>query len=138
MRKQLCLFNKTDGNIRVRAQYNISTGSVFLYSRYLNIEADYKAKKRYRHTVRGKYHAYKGRASFKGQEFNLSFEDFKRLVALNCCYCGEKVTGLDRIDSNKGYTLDNVAPCCKYCNIMKNDLTLEQFYDRISKIYRRI
>jgi hypothetical protein len=41
-----------------------------------------------------------------------------------CFYCGEfssdkKLTGIDRLDNNKGYTKSNTVPCCYKCNYMK-------------------
>ena len=36
-------------------------------------------------------------------------------------------TGLDRVDSNKGYTDDNVVPCCGSCNQLKNELPYKYF-----------
>lgn len=44
--------------------------------------------------------------------------------------------GLDRIDSSKGYTLENTVTCCKTCNFAKNDLTQQEFYNWIQKVYR--
>jgi len=35
--------------------------------------------------------------------------------------------GLDRIDNEKGYLLDNVTPCCKICNQAKHALSLDDF-----------
>jgi hypothetical protein len=45
------------------------------------------------------------------------------------------ITGLDRIDSNKGYESDNLVPCCGICNTMKWDTTTEQFLNHIKKLY---
>jgi hypothetical protein len=42
---------------------------------------------------------------------------------------------LDRIDSNKGYTKDNVGLTCIQVNIMKMDLGLEVFANYIKNIY---
>lgn len=42
---------------------------------------------------------------------------------------------LDRIDSNKGYTKDNVGLACIQVNIMKLDMTLEVFTEYIKNIY---
>lgn len=44
--------------------------------------------------------------------------------------------GLDRVDSNKGHTIDNVVPCCRNCNTMKSDMTYEEFMAHIKLIYK--
>jgi len=84
--------------------------------------------------------------------FNLSIEDFKVLTKKVCFYCGIEpymisykkqversqyiYNGIDRKDSNKGYTLENSVPCCKLCNWMKRTLTVDQFLNHITSIYR--
>jgi 5-methylcytosine-specific restriction endonuclease McrA len=42
--------------------------------------------------------------------------------------------GIDRIDSNKGYTMDNCVSCCWTCNRMKGNMTQQNFLEHISKI----
>lgn len=46
-----------------------------------------------------------------------------------CCYCGSSLSiGADRIDNSKGHTKDNVIPCCKACNVIRNRFfTIEEF-----------
>jgi hypothetical protein len=46
-----------------------------------------------------------------------------------CYYCGNhKEIGADRLDNNKGHTKDNIVPCCKQCNMIKNNFfTSEEF-----------
>lgn len=58
---------------------------------------------------------------------DLTFEEYCAILAkskLKCHYCGSKLNstgyGLDRKDSNKGYTKDNVVTCCGMCNRTKN------------------
>ena len=46
-----------------------------------------------------------------------------------------KFNGIDRIDSNIGYTVNNCVPCCTICNHMKNDLTTDEFYNHIKLLY---
>lgn len=91
----------------------------------------------------------------------LSREDWEKIVFLPCHYCGEidvrtrsfsekkileltkeeiekykvRINGVDRIDSNLGYFLQNCVPCCKHCNYMKLDYTREEFLNHIEKIY---
>lgn len=45
------------------------------------------------------------------------------------------LNGLDRVDSNLGYTPDNVVPCCPTCNYAKSDTPLEDFRNWIRKVY---
>ena len=41
---------------------------------------------------------------------------------------------LDRIDDNKGYTLDNVQYVCKRINIMRHKSTVEEFKEWCEKV----
>jgi hypothetical protein len=100
------------------------------------------------------YSAYRGRANKKGIIFDISIEDFKRLVSEKCFYDGVEpyryikdkgrfsnkhlFNGLDRIDNTKGYTLDNVVPCCKECNIAKNNMSLEDFKNWTKRLYKNL
>jgi len=69
--------------------------------------------------------------------FNLSNEDIISIIEKPCIYCGKQHSGgIDRVDSMKGYELDNVVPCCAICNRMKNNYTLEFFKNHIKKIYK--
>lgn len=47
------------------------------------------------------------------------------------------VNGIDRIDNNSGYTIDNCVPCCPDCNQMKSNRQLDDFLNRIEMIYSR-
>lgn len=47
-----------------------------------------------------------------------------------------KYNGIDRLDSKLGYTILNVVPCCKTCNFAKNELTINEFYNWIQRIYK--
>ncbi len=42
---------------------------------------------------------------------------------------------IDRLDSNKGYTIDNTILVTQFVNISKNDLSLEQFLKEIEFCY---
>ena len=91
---------------------------------------------------------------FKIWELNL--DDFSNLIHSNCHYCGSEpsddnqwnksgkrktldeiyyINGIDRFDSNKGYTNENCFPCCKKCNIMKHDFKHEDFIKHINQIF---
>lgn len=95
------------------------------------------------------YSNYKSRARRFDRVFNISIEDFKRLIGQKCRYCGDEphmvcysrskkteyvYNSLDRIDSLKGYEINNVVPCCGICNSMKMDMTTESFLEHIRKI----
>lgn len=83
----------------------------------------------------------KTRAKRRGLACTILFEDYKKLILQPCFYCGKKLQrfgiGLDRIDSLKGYTKKNVAPCCPICNTIKWDLTMREFISHIKLIYKR-
>ena len=96
---------------------------------------------------------YKYSAKRRNLDWNLTDEETRNLMVLPCYYCGKLpvlaspsiqkqlngyflANGLDRIDNQKGYTKDNIVPCCKYCNIAKSTLTIEEFQDHIKKIYK--
>lgn len=42
--------------------------------------------------------------------------------------------GLDRINSSRRHEIDNVVPCCKYCNNAKKNMSLEDFKKWILRI----
>jgi hypothetical protein len=45
-------------------------------------------------------------------------------------YANTKVVntnGIDRVDNTKGYTTDNVVPCCKLCNYAKSAMAVDEF-----------
>lgn len=86
--------------------------------------------------------AYKMNAELRGYEFNLTREQVKEITSKNCFYCnkppervgkGAKISrdgdyiynGMDRVDNDKGYTLDNIVPCCYSCNVRKRGLSKE-------------
>jgi hypothetical protein len=83
-------------------------------------------------TILGRYRLGKNTANQKGLEWTLTLEDFSKLATQSCYYCLCAITnttgcGLDRIDNNRGYHLDNVLPCCRKCNVVRsNILTVEE------------
>jgi len=42
--------------------------------------------------------------------------------------------GLDRIDSSKDHSEDNIVPCCFRCNRAKDDMSIEEFKEWIIRI----
>jgi hypothetical protein len=86
-----------------------------------------------------KYYSYKGRAKKKGIAFDFTRDEFYELVQAKCHYCEDSAPGahigLDRIDSNLGYTRENVVPCCTTCNVAKMALGYKEFLRMVEKIY---
>ena len=87
---------------------------------------------------------YKARAKKIGISFNLDHPTVKRLVLSNCVYCGVepyrawslvtkggveslKCNGIDRVNNELGYELNNVVPCCPRCNYAKRDMSFQEF-----------
>lgn len=50
---------------------------------------------------------------------------------------GGKTASLDRLDSSKGYTEDNVVWCHKDINLMKRDKSEQEFYELCQKILKK-
>jgi len=65
----------------------------------------------------------------------INYETFKEIVTQPCYYCGKQpINGIDRLDSSKGYGLDNCVPCCSLCNQIKSKLNPIDFICQIYKI----
>lgn len=75
-------------------------------------------------TLKGQFRSGRNVAKQRGIEWALTFEEFAALRTKPCAYCGfplaQTSTGLDRINSAVGYTVDNVLPSCWECNQAKN------------------
>lgn len=93
--------------------------------------------------------SYKSNARKKGLEFSLTPSECEELFKGNCYFCGKApdrvftrkrlkgtyvYNGIDRKNSDLGYTLDNVDSCCTECNFLKGDRTNENFIAHIKKI----
>lgn len=81
------------------------------------------------------YRVRKG-AKDRNKSFELTFEEFIQFWQKPCYYCGSPMEGigLDRVDNNKGYLLNNVVPCCRLCNTIKGTMTVSNFIQHIRKI----
>ena len=92
----------------------------------------------------------KGNAKTRSLEWQLTREQVRHLTKRSCHYCGAEPSqvlssrkysgtyaynGLDRVDNDKGYTIDNVVPCCFVCNRAKGNLTTGEFYAWIERVY---
>lgn len=67
----------------------------------------------------------------KGRPVKVTMDQFYEIAKKDCFYCGlehpDSLIGLDRSDNDLDYTIDNVVPCCKSCNLSKNTLNKETF-----------
>lgn len=100
------------------------------------------------------YVTYRRKCLASGRPFALTREEFWTLIGDDCFYCGSppmniskrgprkedeyRYNGVDRVDSSKGYVLENVRTACWICNRMKNTLTDQQFVEHIRKLYHRM
>lgn len=95
------------------------------------------------------FYYYKINASRRLLDFKLTPEDFKNLIYLPCWYCGKErvnsqfrhglkysYNGLDRLDSYRGYSPDNVVPCCKFCNRMKGKFHGGDFLRNVKNVFK--
>ena len=76
----------------------------------------------------------------KKLKFELSKKEFNSIKSMNCYLCGKEnnkghTNGIDRIDSNKGYEIDNVLPCCANCNYLKKDYLINDLVLKLYQIY---
>jgi len=102
----------------------------------------------------------KASAKTRGIKFQIMREEYPEVFKIfkkKCYYCGDSpssssddhvrrssggrffftYSGLDRVNSKRGYLLSNVVPCCKSCNIMKLEKSQKAFYAHIRKILTR-
>ena len=86
------------------------------------------------------FREYADSAAKRNIEFNITLEEFTEIVTKCCYYCKKysenEVIGIDRIDSFKGYLKDNILPACEICNSMKKQLTMKEFANQITLIYK--
>lgn len=87
------------------------------------------------------YNEYKKCAVQRNVWFELTKDEFKLIVNQQCFYCESynrnEVIGIDRLYSDLGYCLQNCVPCCKICNIMKNDMTPTEFINHLQKFTKQ-
>lgn len=90
----------------------------------------------YEKTPERKFTNYKWNAKNRKLRWSLTFEQFIQFWQKPCYYCGEKIdlVGLDRIDNNKGYNMENVVSCCEWCNRMKLKYSKKDFIKQCKKI----
>jgi len=83
--------------------------------------------------------------SAKSRKLHLSLtrDEIAKLITSPCNYCGrlsnytsyKGCNGIDRVDNSMGYELSNCVSCCIYCNVSKNNRSLEDFRQHIINMY---
>jgi len=100
---------------------------------------------------RSLFSRYKCRAHDRQIEFSLSYDQFCALVSTPCSYCGKMrpispnsqnrnilLSGIDRVDSDVGYTVENCVPSCTPCNMAKNSMSTAAFKQWVSDVYSHL
>ncbi len=94
--------------------------------------------KRYRESPEGRESGYRYKAKTRGLEFALSSDEFLLLTQSDCHYCGGPGYGVDRVDSDRGYLLDNCVPCCSLCNRLKGAEDYDEFVAQVLLIAAKL
>lgn len=103
--------------------------------------------------LNAKFRSYKRGALIRNMPFNLTREQFSEIVSLPCVYCGaepdyarlgyattngcRKMSGVDRVDNDRGYGLDNVVPCCSFCNRAKGTQSVADFKRWVNAVQKQ-
>ena len=88
----------------------------------------YQQKDRKHHeTLSSRYGSLRYSAKDRGLKLTITKEEYRKIISLDRChYCQGPLdktgSSLDRKDNSLGYSLENVLPCCKYCNVLKGSL----------------
>lgn len=94
-------------------------------------------QKRKNESLLGRFRSYRYQAKKKNRAFELTFEQFREHAERPCFYCKrEGKVGLDRMDSKRGYTENNVVPCCAMCNFIKQEYSVPEWIEQIERILK--
>ncbi len=99
------------------------------------------------------YKRYRATAWERKLEFSVPILEFVEIAMMPCTYCQKeadktiksaeskshiKYTGIDRKDSSKGYTKENIVPCCTQCNMIKNNLLSYEEMIEVMKLVKKM
>jgi 5-methylcytosine-specific restriction endonuclease McrA len=95
---------------------------------------------------------YKHKAKIREIDWKLTSEEVLCLIQKNCHYCGlppsnyvkvrnmkdteASYSGIDRVDPNMGYQVNNCVPSCAQCNYAKLNMTDLQFINWIKRVHQ--
>jgi hypothetical protein len=87
-------------------------------------------------------------ARVRGLEWQLTERETFDFFSGDCHYCGQSPSmvnrsrpnskprnGIDRINSNIGYIKSNCVSCCGQCNMLKRDMSYDDFAGWIKRVY---
>lgn len=92
----------------------------------------------------------KANAHERGYVYTLSKEQLLGLMSQHCHYCGAEPSnvssgrdyngsftynGVDRVDNDQGYMIDNVVSCCRQCNVAKHTHPAKAFLEWVTRVY---
>jgi len=143
------------GNISYQVTCHLRSGDVTSCGCYASEQTSKRFRKSYGEaSFNSLYGSYKSSAQKRSLSFELSLEEFKKLVDGNCYYCGDipkkkhniksnrygyyVYNGIDRVDNSKGYIAHNCVSCCFVCNHSKKARNKQEFYDWIDRVYNNI
>jgi hypothetical protein len=74
---------------------------------------------------------------------NINKEQYEKLIKLGCFYCQRDISkdagyGLNRINNEPDYSMNNVKPCCKFCNKMMNNFSKEDILISAKGIIKKL
>ena len=97
------------------------------------------------------------RCKRKNIKIEINLKDFISICNKKCHYCKDSpkltnrfstrkyvnnedlyMNGIDRINSEIGYTISNCVPCCTSCNYAKHTLSYDEFLEKVKKIYKNL
>lgn len=124
------------GSIKYLPTGNLRSGRTKSCKRCANIKGTIH-ESAIRHCMAG----YRSAAHKRGYKWDLTIEQFKEITSSNCFYTGLPPSnifktkaggvyifnGIDRIDSTKGYLIDNCVPCNGKVNAMKMAMNYGEF-----------
>lgn len=159
--RRKCFICKCDcGNTATIQSNNLKSGhtkSCGCFARETNSKVNKSRFKGERSLINRVYGNYKKSAKSRNIPFDLTNDEVEKLIFQNCYYCTAKpenkcrvklkndlqhedllYNGIDRVDNSKGYTVNNVVPCCTQCNFAKRSLSIKDFKQWIMKVYENL
>jgi hypothetical protein len=93
-------------------------------------------------SVISRYQRLQVEARRRGIPFRLTLSEYTALVERPCIYCDGPLDryggGLDRLDTQTGYQMGNVAPSCGVCNHVRRNIFSHDEMRRVGDVIRSI